>query len=413
MSKRYKAGLVTATEPSSSGTPYTGAASGSWIMQRQMQALQAALWPRSPGIPNSPTAVQASSANAQATVSFTAPTDNGGLTITSYTVVSSPGNIIASGSASPITITGLTNDTAYTFTVYATNSAGNSGASIPSNTVTPSAAVIGEVTYDQVGTFYWICPAGVNFVSVVVVGAPYSRTGGALSYKNQIPVVPGTPYEVKISQDSSGLSSYFITPSIVSASYGTQNRVGDGGGNGGTSNGYGAGGAGGYTGAGGTGGGNSAGQNGAGGGGGGGGGASNIFIWYDIGANGTGYGFKYSNGSGGGGGGVGLLGQGINGAGGSSSGSSGSSNQAGGVGGGGGSGGNTGTSRVSPVGYNTSGDGGNYGGANGEAAYYDNYNAFAPLYTGYRHSYGMQGKSAVRIIWGSNRNFPSTNTGVL
>lgn len=88
-------------------------------------------------VPGAPTAVSASPGNAQATVSFSAPASNG-KPITSYTVTSSPGNITATGAASPITVTGLTNGTAYTFTVIATNAAGTGPTSMPSNSVTPS-----------------------------------------------------------------------------------------------------------------------------------------------------------------------------------------------------------------------------------------------------------------------------------
>jgi hypothetical protein len=77
-------------------------------------------------------------ANQQATVSFTAPVDNGGSGITEYTVTSTPGSITATGNASPITVTGLTNGTSYTFTVRATNAVGDSAESAPSNSVTPS-----------------------------------------------------------------------------------------------------------------------------------------------------------------------------------------------------------------------------------------------------------------------------------
>jgi Fibronectin type III domain len=73
-----------------------------------------------------------------ASVSFTAPASNGGSAITSYTVTSSPGNITATGASSPIVVSGLTNGTSYTFTVYATNSAGNGAVSVASNAVTPS-----------------------------------------------------------------------------------------------------------------------------------------------------------------------------------------------------------------------------------------------------------------------------------
>ena len=51
-------------------------------------------------VPGAPTSVSASPGDAQAVVSFVAPTDNGGSTILSYTVISSPGNIKKSGSSS-------------------------------------------------------------------------------------------------------------------------------------------------------------------------------------------------------------------------------------------------------------------------------------------------------------------------
>ena len=89
-------------------------------------------------VPDSPTSVTAVAENVQATVSFTAPVNDGGSAITGYTVTSDPDGITATGSSSPITITGLTNGTSYTFTVIATNSAGNSLPSDPSSAVTPS-----------------------------------------------------------------------------------------------------------------------------------------------------------------------------------------------------------------------------------------------------------------------------------
>ena len=74
-----------------------------------------------------------------ATVSFTAPSYTGTSTITSYRIVSSPaggsGTLSQSGSGT-INVTGLTSATAYTFTVIATNSSGDSLASASSNSIT-------------------------------------------------------------------------------------------------------------------------------------------------------------------------------------------------------------------------------------------------------------------------------------
>lgn len=92
-------------------------------------------------VPGAPTSVSGTTGDTESAVSFVAPTSNGGSTILSYTVISSPGNIKKSGTSSPITITGLTNGTAYTFTVKAHNIAGSSVASSASASVTPLASI--------------------------------------------------------------------------------------------------------------------------------------------------------------------------------------------------------------------------------------------------------------------------------
>jgi hypothetical protein len=88
--------------------------------------------------PDAPTIGVATAGDGEATVTFSVPADDGGSAITSYTVTSSPGSIAASGSSSPITVMGLTNNTSYTFTVRATNSVGTSVSSSASNAVTPT-----------------------------------------------------------------------------------------------------------------------------------------------------------------------------------------------------------------------------------------------------------------------------------
>ncbi|MFN7977449.1 MAG: fibronectin type III domain-containing protein [Vicinamibacterales bacterium] len=93
-----------------------------------------------PTAPGAPTIGTATAGDAQASVTFTAPVNNGGSAITGYTVTSSPGGFTGTGASSPITVSGLTNGTAYTFTVTATNAVGTGGASAASNSVTPLAA---------------------------------------------------------------------------------------------------------------------------------------------------------------------------------------------------------------------------------------------------------------------------------
>ncbi|MDQ1537843.1 MAG: endo,4-beta-xylanase, partial [Actinomycetota bacterium] len=58
----------------------------------------------------------------QATLTWTAPVDNGGTAVSEYTVTASPGGKTATTTgATSATVTELTNGTAYTFTVTATN----------------------------------------------------------------------------------------------------------------------------------------------------------------------------------------------------------------------------------------------------------------------------------------------------
>jgi invasion protein IalB len=87
-------------------------------------------------VPGAPTNVTAKAGNSQATVSFKLPA-NGGSPITVCTATSKPGNVTGTGAGSPITVSGLTDGTGYTFTVTATNEIGTGPTSKPSGKVTP------------------------------------------------------------------------------------------------------------------------------------------------------------------------------------------------------------------------------------------------------------------------------------
>jgi hypothetical protein len=95
-----------------------------------------------PAPPTNISAVTLSNSSAQ--VSYSSPQISGGRGITSYTAVSTPGNITATYTLVgfspppivPINVTGLTPNTEYTFKVYATSVSGNSELSVASNTIT-------------------------------------------------------------------------------------------------------------------------------------------------------------------------------------------------------------------------------------------------------------------------------------
>jgi len=93
--------------------------------------------------PDAPTGVSGTAGDTQVSVSFTSPSDVGGSAITGYRVTDSTGAFGASGSASPITVTGLTNGTSYTFNVWAINAFGYSAPSDVSGSVTPVQPPIG------------------------------------------------------------------------------------------------------------------------------------------------------------------------------------------------------------------------------------------------------------------------------
>ena len=98
--------------------------------------------------------------NGQASVSFSPPTSDGGAPITSYKLTCAPGTITATGTSSPLTVTGLSAGVTYSCSVTASNSAGEGPASsavnvMPLSTAAPVtlAAVVSRKTHGSAGSF--------------------------------------------------------------------------------------------------------------------------------------------------------------------------------------------------------------------------------------------------------------------
>jgi hypothetical protein len=127
----YGASVAVAEDGSSaiSGSPGTNAADGAATI------FLAATTP-----PGPPVSVQAVAGVESATLNWGAPEATGGAPISGYTATSTPGGLTCHTSAElGCTVVGLTAGQAYTFTVTATNGAGTSVSSGPSNTITAEA----------------------------------------------------------------------------------------------------------------------------------------------------------------------------------------------------------------------------------------------------------------------------------
>jgi uncharacterized repeat protein (TIGR02543 family) len=152
-------------------------------------------------VPNEPTGVSAAVGDAEATISFTAPVNNGGSAVIGYTVTASNGATV-SGTSSPIKVSGLTNATAYTFTVKATNKNGDSVASSASTAVTPVASSIPTLANDAQPT-----------------GNPYvgSTLTAAVTFNGS--PTPTITYQWKVCESPTDLGSCTNISGATSATY--------------------------------------------------------------------------------------------------------------------------------------------------------------------------------------------------
>jgi hypothetical protein len=167
--------------------------------------------------------------NGRADVTFSLPANSPAAT--SYTVTSSPGSYTASGASSPISVTGLQSDTAYTFTVIATNAVGNSLASAASSSITattvpnkpsaPTATAQGSAATDDVS---WTAPAtGGSAITSYDWESNDSKSGNTGSTSVSVGQEAGTAQAYRVrannangnseySEYSTTLTSFSFTP---------------------------------------------------------------------------------------------------------------------------------------------------------------------------------------------------------
>ena len=172
--------------------------------------------------------------NGAVSVAFNAPAFTGGSSITSYTVTSNAGHT-GSGASSPVVVGGLSSDTAYTFTITATNANGTSISSGASSSVTattvPAAPTAGTVTTPAIGVFSASVPFTANatggkaITSYSVLSNPSSLTAtGASSPLSVTGLAQGIAYTYAVAAtNANGTSAYSsasnsTTTSIITVS---------------------------------------------------------------------------------------------------------------------------------------------------------------------------------------------------
>jgi hypothetical protein len=155
-----------------------------------------------PSLMAAPTATDGGTGST-ASVAFTAQAG-----ATSYGVISTPGSFTGTGSSSPVTVSGLTAGTAYTFQVRAVNSIGTGPYSAASNSVTP----ITPSSYESIAS---TTATGGSTVTFSSIPGTYQHLQVRMLVKTTTDAVD---FRMTANGVTSGYASHFLVGSGTTAS---------------------------------------------------------------------------------------------------------------------------------------------------------------------------------------------------
>jgi hypothetical protein len=184
-------------------------------------------------VPGAPVIGIASAGNGIASIAFSAPSSDGGTTITAYTVTCTGGGNSKSGTgaSSPISVSGLSNGTTYSCSVTATSSVGTSAASssvsvTPAASTVPGAPTIGAATAGNASaSVAFTAPSSnggsaITGYTVTCAGGGASKTGTGTSSPITVGnLTNGTTYSCSVTAtNAAGISAASSSISVTPAS---------------------------------------------------------------------------------------------------------------------------------------------------------------------------------------------------
>jgi hypothetical protein len=168
-------------------------------------------------VPGAPTSISATTANGEATVTFTAPSNPGSSAITGYTIratATDGSTVTVNATGSPAKVAGLTPGKSYRFTITANNSAGSSDTSTTSDALTIS--LVNQ-------TISFTAPAdrtsnsssfALNASASSGLPVTYSVLSGPALLSGNVVDLTGATGTVKIRASQAGNATYAAAPNV-------------------------------------------------------------------------------------------------------------------------------------------------------------------------------------------------------